>query len=81
MKVGIVCLAKLEYYYIEEFVKYYLLLGFDRIYIYDNEEIPIYHKILKDYLKYLKIIHIPGNNYPKGVQYIALDHFVKKNNV
>ena len=77
MKVGIVCIAKLEYYYIVEFVTYHLLLGFDTIYIYDNEEIPIYHKILKDYLKYIKIIHLPGNNYHKGVQYIALDHFVK----
>ena len=78
MKVGIVCIAKLEYYYIEEFVTYHLLLGFDTIYIYDNEDIPIYHKILKDYLKYIKIIHLPGNDYYKGVQYIALDHFVKK---
>lgn len=76
MKVAIVCIAKLEYYYIEEFVKYHLLLGFDKIYIYDNEDVPIYHKILKDYLKYLKIIHIPGNNYEKGVQYQALDHFI-----
>lgn len=75
MKVGLVCIAKLEYYYIKEFVIYHLLLGFDVIYIYDNEDIPIYHKILKDYLKYLKIIHIPGNNYDIGVQYKALDHF------
>ena len=77
MKVGLVCIAKLEYYYIEEFVTYHLLLGFDTIYIYDNEDLPTYYKILKDYLNYIKIIHLPGNEYEKGVQYIALDHFIK----
>ena len=76
MKSAIVCIAKLEYYYIEEFVKYHLLLGFNKIYIYDNEDKPIYNKILKDYLKYIKIIHMPGNDYENGVQYHALEHFI-----
>ena len=35
----IVCIAKKEHDYIEEFVKYHLELGFTSIYLYDNEDI------------------------------------------
>jgi hypothetical protein len=73
----IVCIAKLETDYIEEFVRYHLALGFKRIYIYDNEDVPLYEEFLKDYKDYLKVTHYPGNNFHKGVQYMALDHFIK----
>jgi hypothetical protein len=37
MKVALVCIAKNEDYYIEEWVNYYKKLGFDDIYIYQND--------------------------------------------
>lgn len=79
MKVAIVSIAKYESNYIYEFVNYHLNIGFDTIYLYDNEDTPTYNKILTEFLikNKIKIIHIPYNNYKKGVQYIALDHFIK----
>jgi len=74
----IVCIAKLESDYIEEFVKYHLALGFKRIYIYDNEDEPIYENLLKAYNEHIHVIHYPGNNYDKGIQYIVLEHFIDK---
>lgn len=73
----IVCIAKKEHDYIEEFIIYHLKLGFKYIYLYDNEDIPTYEKILHKYKKNIKVIHLPFNNYHKGVQYIALDDFIK----
>lgn len=72
----IMCIAKLEHDYIEEFVKYHLALGFKYIYLYDNEDVPTYEKLLHKYKDHIKVIHFPFNNYHKGVQYIALEHFV-----
>lgn len=81
----IVCIAKKERDYIEEFVKYHLALGFKYIYLYDNEDTPTYEKILEKYKNNLKVIHLPFNNYYKPVQYIALDDFtinyLFKNNI
>jgi hypothetical protein len=77
MKPVIVCIAKLESNYIEEFVKYHLALGFSTIYIYDNEDSPTYQELLRAYANNIKVIHMPHNNYHKAVQYVALDHFVK----
>ena len=37
MKVALVCIAKNEDCYIEEWVKYHLKLGFDQIFIYEND--------------------------------------------
>jgi hypothetical protein len=73
----IVCIAKKEHYYIEEFVKYHLALGFKYIYIYDNEDIPTYDEMLAEYEKNIKVIHFPFNTYSKPVQDAALDDFVK----
>ncbi len=73
----IVCIAKKESDYIEEFVKYHLALGFKFIYLYDNEDIPTYEKLLEKYKEQIKVIHLPFNNYIKPVQYIALDNFIK----
>jgi hypothetical protein len=72
----IVCIAKLESAYIEEFVKYHLALGFHKIYIYDNENVPTYKTLLKNYSKNIIVTHYPHNNYKKGVQYMVLDHFI-----
>jgi len=74
----IVCIAKKEHDYIEEFVKYHLALGFKHIYIYDNEDTPTYEKMLYKYKDNITVIHLPYNNYKKGVQYIALDNFKDK---
>jgi len=74
----IVCIAKKEHDYIEEFVKYHLALGFKYIYLYDNEDTPTYESMLQKYKKNIKVIHLPFNNYNKGVQYVALDDFTKK---
>lgn len=76
MKVVIVAIAKMEQDYIEEWVKYHLHIGIDEIYLYDNEDLPFYEKFLKKYSSKLKVIHLPGNSYKKGVQYVALDNFV-----
>lgn len=76
MKPVIVCIAKREHDYIEEFVKYHLGLGFKCIYLYDNEDVPTYEKLLSKYKENLHVIHMPFNNYPRPVQYTALDNFV-----
>ena len=72
----VVSIAKLEHDYIEEFVKYHLALGFKRIYLYDNEDVPTYEKLLHKYKDHIKVTHFPFNNYHKGIQYIMLEHFV-----
>ena len=74
----IVCIAKKEHDYIEEFVKYHLAIGFKYIYIYDNEDTPTYEIMLNKYKDNIKVIHLPFNNYNKGVQYVALDDFISK---
>ena len=68
MKVVLVCIAKLEHLYIEEFCKHHLSIGFDAIYIYDNEDVPTYHRIG---LPKVHVIHFPG----KVMQHKALEHF------
>jgi hypothetical protein len=75
IKPVIVAIAKFEQDYIEEWVKYHLALGFDFIYLYDNEDIPTYNKILTKYANKMKIIHCPGNNFKKPIQYKILDDF------
>ena len=85
IKPVIVAIAKLEIYYIEEWVKYHLALGFDYIYLYDNEDLPTYNKILIKYANKIKIIHYPGNNFEEPVQYKILEDFnnnyMHKNNI
>ena len=73
----IVCIAKLEQDYIEQFVKYHLKIGFKHIYLYDNEDEPTYEAMLQAYKENLTVIHFPFNNYDKGVQYVVLDEFIK----
>lgn len=76
IKPVIVCVAKMEQHYIEEFVKYHLKLGFECIYLYDNEDIPTYEVILRKYDKKVVVIHLPGKDYRGGAQYEALRRFV-----
>jgi hypothetical protein len=72
----ILCLAKNEYNYIEEFVKYHLALGFKHIILYDNQDIPeTYSKILEKYLDKMTIFHVPGNDHELAIQYMILKHF------
>ena len=71
IKPVIVAIAKLESDYIVEWVNYHLALGFERIYLYDNEDIPVYQNLGEK----VTIFHMPGNTYPKPVQYHSLEHF------
>lgn len=71
---AIVCIAKKESNYIEEFVQYHLKLGVDYIYIYDNEDVPTYHTLLSKY-KQVFVKHLPGKKYVGGPQTKALHHF------
>ena len=69
----ILCIAKLESNYIEEFVKYHLGLGFSHIFIYDNEDVPTYRQILNKYSDNLiTVIHFPT----KYQQMNAYNHFI-----
>ena len=64
------CIAKLEHLYIEEFCNHHLSIGFDAIYIYDNEDVPTYHRMN---LPNVHVIHFPG----KVMQHKSIDHFTK----
>lgn len=50
------CIARDEDYYIEEWVSYHLLLGFDKIIIYDNHSIIRLANLLDKYVKQGKVI-------------------------
>jgi hypothetical protein len=71
----IICIAKYEKYYIEEFVRYHLGLGFEKIYIYDNEDDPTYAELLKHFKDKVVVNHLPGKNYSRLPQYEALQQF------
>lgn len=77
MSTVIVAIAKFEQDYIEEWVIYHLAMGFDRIYLYDNEDVPTYHNILKRFGSKVFITHAKGNDYPVGIQYMAINHFME----
>ena len=66
MKVYLCALAKNEHLYINEWVKHYVNLGFDKIYIYDNDDIgskDIYKCIDRQYSKHLVFVDIRGKHY------------------
>jgi hypothetical protein len=75
IKPVIVAIAKQEKDYIEEWVRWHIAIGFDHIYLYDNEDVPTYKQHLERYHQYLTVVHMPRNNFVKGVQYLAVDHF------
>lgn len=76
-RVAIVACAKSEQKYFTEFVEYHVLLGFDKLVIYDNEDAPTYHALLgaqrPELLPRVLVIHFPGD----GVQYRTLEHFAE----
>ena len=74
-RITLFSLAKFESDYIEEWVLYHLALGFDHIYLYDNEDAPIYADMLKKYSEFITVIHIPGNNYDIPIQYKIMQHY------
>lgn len=47
MRLGICCIAKNEELYINDWLEYHFNLGFDEVYIYDNND----EKYIKDYIK------------------------------
>jgi hypothetical protein len=76
----VICsIIKIEHDYIEEFIKYNLALGFKYFYFYDNEDVEgSYNDIFSKYSNYITCFHAPGNNFEVGVQFIGLNHFIKK---
>jgi hypothetical protein len=63
MRVIICAMAKKEHLYINEWVKHYFSMGFDKIYLYDNDELEddyIGNYIDKKYLPRVEIINIRG---------------------
>lgn len=66
MKVYLCALAKNEHLYINEWVAHYVKLGFDKIYIYDNDDKgtkDIYKSIDKQYSKHLVFVDIRGQHH------------------
>ena len=76
IKPVIICIAKYEQDYIEEFVIYHLHLWFDKIYLYDNEDVPTYGEQLSKFGNNVIVNHLPGKNYPTPPQYHTFTHFV-----
>lgn len=66
MKVCVCALAKNEHLYINEWVAHYVKLGFDKIYICDNDDLnvkPSYKNIDSKYNKNVVIVDIRGQHY------------------
>ena len=79
MNSSICLLAKDENDYINEWLEWHLNLGFERVFIYDNEStIPIIESISKDYINYCDIINWTTNDYKKHMQVEAYADCLKK---
>jgi hypothetical protein len=75
MTAVLVAVAKLEENYLHEWVQYYLHIGFDMIYLYENNKEPKYAELLKEYSK-VKVIHFPSDGTPiRSTQYYVLEDF------
>ena len=68
----ILCIAKTEEKYIEEFIRYHLAIGFTKIFLFDNEDTPVYRELLKPYNDYIEHFYLPV----PGCQQKMLDSFV-----
>lgn len=80
MRVVLCCIAKREQLYINEFVKWYLGIGVDKIYIYDNDnndEKSIKDYISSDFHKKVEIIDIKSV-YKAHLQQEAYNNFYKQ---
>ena len=84
MRVALCCLAKCEHLYINDFVKWYVNIGVDTIYLFDNDNIEspnIRDFIDKEYLKHVVIFDIRGLQEECMQQHIYDDFYKKyKNN-
>lgn len=65
-------LARLEQLYIVEWALYHLALGVDKIYIYDNEDLPTYHLLFPLHPQVV-VIHIRASLQPQAA---VLEHFL-----
>ena len=75
---SICLLAKNENAYINEWLDWHLSIGFDHIYIYDNEsDIPLKHTIYSEYLSYCTFNDWTSNDYQAHMQHEAYAHFLK----
>ena len=75
-QLSIVCIAKYEEDYIEEWIRYHLLQGVDRIYVYDNESPDNMKQVLAPYIRSGKVVYnfIPG----RGKQLEAYNDAIQK---
>lgn len=69
-------IARGEAPYLEEWVLYHLFIGVDIIYLYDNEDVPTYHRLFECNPR-VKVIHFPNVAADKGIQLLAQEHWVK----
>ncbi len=77
MSTALVAIAKMEHKYVEEWVQYNLHIGFDAIYIYENDDEPRYAEMLKDYPQ-VTVIRYPGAGTPlRSIQYYMLEEFCR----
>ena len=75
-------MAKNEHLYINDWVKHYLSLGFDKLYVYDNDDLDkpsIADYIDKNLLPRVKIIDIRGQA-KEHLQHEVYENFYKNNN-
>ena len=77
----ILCISKLESDYIEEFTKYHLGLGFSHIFIYDNEDEPIYNELLKKYSSNITVIHYPTKYQQMNAYYHFINNILYNSNI
>ena len=82
LKYALCSIGKLENLYVRDFVIYYLELGVDKIFIYDNNEIngERFDNILKDYInnKFVEVINFRGQI---GKQLKMFEDCYKKNSM
>lgn len=81
MRVVLCCLAKNEHLYINDFVKWYLNIGVDHIYIYDNDDLDndknIIDSIDNNICKRISVIDIRGKK-EKGMHQHIFTEFYKQ---
>lgn len=73
IKPVIFSIAKYEQKYIKEYVTYHLSIGFETIYLYDNEDVPTYAPLLAEFGDKVYVVHMPGPT----KQYEAMECFTK----
>ena len=61
-RISVVCIAKYEAPYIKEWIDYHLMIGVDRIYVYDNESPDGMKEVLQPYIDSGKVVYtfFPG---------------------